>query len=51
VAPKLLEGNDKDVVRFLDELSALDPAAKADRRRTTATTIDARMLKREDADA
>jgi hypothetical protein len=51
VASKLLEGNKKDVVRFLDELSALDPAAKADWRRTTATTIDARMLKREAGDA
>jgi len=45
VASKLLEGNKKDVVRFLDELSALDPAAKAEWRRTTATTIDARELK------
>ena len=51
VASKLLEGNKKDVVRFLDELSALEPAAKADWRRTTATTIDARMLKREGGDA
>ena len=45
VASKLLEGNKKDVVRFLDELSALDPAAKAEWRRTTATTIDARVLR------
>jgi hypothetical protein len=46
VASKLLEGNKKDVVRFLDELSALDPAAKEDWRRVTSTTIDARVLKR-----
>ena len=45
VASKLLEGNKKDVVRFLDELSALDPAGKEEWRRTTATTIDARVLK------
>jgi hypothetical protein len=45
IASKLLEGNKKDVVRFLDELSALDPAAKAEWRRTTAETIDARMLR------
>ncbi len=45
VASKLLEGNKKDVVRFLDELSALDPAAKEEWRRTTAATIDARVLK------
>jgi len=46
VASKLLEGNKKDVVRFLDELSALDRGAKDDWRRTTATTIDARELRR-----
>jgi hypothetical protein len=46
VASKLLEGNKKDVVRFLDELSALDPARKEEWRRTTATTIDARELER-----
>lgn len=46
VASKLFEGNKKDVVRFLDELSALDPAAKEDWRRTTAGTIDAGVLKR-----
>jgi hypothetical protein len=45
VASKLLEGNKKDVVRFLDELSAHDPDAKAAWRRATAGTIDARVLK------
>jgi uncharacterized Zn finger protein (UPF0148 family) len=46
VASKLLEGNKKEVVRFLDELSALDPAGKEEWRRTMATTIDARELRR-----
>jgi len=44
VASKLFEGNKKDVVRFLDELSALDPRAKEEWRRATATTIDGRLL-------
>jgi hypothetical protein len=43
VASKLLEGNKKEVVRFLDALSARDPAAKEAWRRTTAATVDARM--------
>jgi ribosomal protein L37AE/L43A len=47
VASKLLEGNKKDVVRFLDELSARDPRAKEEWRRIVATTIDARVLKRD----
>jgi hypothetical protein len=45
VASKLLEGNKKDVVAFLDELSALDADVKEGWRRTTAGTIDARLLK------
>lgn len=45
VASKLLEGNKKDVVRFLDQLSARDPGVKADWRRAAATTIDARVLR------
>jgi hypothetical protein len=45
VASKLFEGNKKDVVRFLDELSALDPRAKEEWRRTTSATIDARVLR------
>jgi ribosomal protein L37AE/L43A len=47
IASKLLQGNKKDVVRFLDELSARDPRAKDEWRRIVATTIDARLLKRE----
>ncbi len=45
VASKLLEGNKKEVVRFLDELSALDPARKDEWRRNVAATIDARVLR------
>ena len=41
VASKLLEGNKKEVVRFLDRLSARDPQAKEEWRRIVATTIDA----------
>jgi hypothetical protein len=44
VASKLLEGNKKGVVRFLDELSARDPEAKQAWRSKTAATIDARVL-------
>jgi hypothetical protein len=51
VASKLLEGNKKEVVQFLDELSARDPVAKGEWRRTTATTIDGRVLRREGEDA
>jgi hypothetical protein len=46
IASKLLEGNKKEVVRFLDRLSATDPDAKEAWRRTVATTIDARELGR-----
>ncbi len=45
VASKLLEGNKKAVVRFLDELSALDPAEKGRWRDVVAKTIDARVLR------
>lgn len=45
VASKLLEGNKTEVVRFLDELSALDPAAKERWRQTASTTLHRRHLK------
>lgn len=44
VASKLLEGNKKAVVAFLDALSARDSSAKDAWRRHVATTIDARAL-------
>jgi hypothetical protein len=44
VASKLLEGNKKAVVRFLDDLSALDPESKRQWRREVASTIDARIV-------
>jgi hypothetical protein len=44
VASKLLEGNKKEVVRFLDALSAVDADTKAAWRRRTAGTIDGRLL-------
>jgi hypothetical protein len=44
VASKLLEGNKKAVVRFLDELSARDPAEKQKWRHLLAGTIDRRIL-------
>jgi hypothetical protein len=40
IASRLFEGNKKAVVRFLDELSARDPAEKQAWRRTMASTID-----------
>lgn len=46
VASKLFEGNKKDVVRFLDALSARSPEAKEAWRRQTAETIDAHVLRR-----
>lgn len=46
IASKLLEGNKKEVVRFLDQLSATDPNAKEAWRRTVARTLDARELGR-----
>jgi hypothetical protein len=45
VASKLLEGNRKEVVRFLDELSGVDTESKDEWRRTTANTIDGHVLK------
>ncbi len=45
VASKLLEGNKKAVVRFLDDLSALQPDEKEKWRRTVARTIDRRVLR------
>jgi hypothetical protein len=46
VASKLFEGNKKEVVRFLDALSALDPAEKARWREVMAGTIDRRLVAR-----
>lgn len=46
VASKLLEGNKKEVVRFLDALSALDPAQKQLWREAMSGTIDARIVQR-----
>lgn len=45
VASKLLEGNKTEVVRFLDRLSALDPAAKERWRQTASETLHAHILK------
>jgi hypothetical protein len=45
VASKLLEGNKKAVVRFLDDLSARHPDDKDAWRRTVAGTIDRRMVR------
>ena len=44
IASKLLEGNKKEVVRFLDQLSGIDSASKEQWRRTISKTIDAREL-------
>lgn len=44
VASKLLEGNKKAVVRFLDALSARDPAAKIRWRQDITRTIDSRLV-------
>ncbi len=46
VASKLLEGNKKAVVRFLDELSALRPEDKKKWRRSMEMTIDKRIVRR-----
>jgi hypothetical protein len=45
VASKLLEGNKKAVVQFLDDLSALDPDEKQGWRLTVAGTIDRHVLR------
>ena len=45
VASKLLEGNKKAVVRFLDELSARDTDVKQEWRLAVAGTIDSHMLR------
>jgi hypothetical protein len=45
VASKLLEGNKKAVVRFLDRLSARDAAEKESWRRQVAQTIDAAIVR------
>jgi hypothetical protein len=44
VASKLLEGNKKAVVSFLDNLSARQPGEKECWRRAVARTIDRRVL-------
>lgn len=46
VASKLLEGNKKAVVRFLDALSAIDPLEKEYWRHSMAKTIDHRLVQR-----
>jgi hypothetical protein len=48
IASKLLEGNKKAVVRFLDELSEIDPDGKTRWRRDMAMTIDRRIVRRDD---
>jgi len=44
IASKLLEGNKKEVVRFLNRLSARDPDQKEQWRRNVAKTIDRRIV-------
>jgi hypothetical protein len=44
IASRLFEGNKKEVVRFLDQLSARDPDAKQAWRRTMADTIDRHIV-------
>jgi hypothetical protein len=44
VASKLLEGNKNEVVRFLDRLSALDPAEKERWRQTVSGTIHGHVV-------
>ena len=44
IASKLLAGNKTDVVRFLDQLSAVDPAEKDRWRRSLSQTIHGRLL-------
>ena len=51
VASKLLEGNKKEVVRFLDRLSAIDADAKEEWRRIVSTTVDARAIGRREKEA
>lgn len=50
VASKLLEGNKKAVVCFLDDLSAICPGDKKKWRRTVAGTIDRRILRTDPLD-
>lgn len=45
VASKLLEGNKKAVVRFLNDLSARDSGSKNEWRRTVAGTIDKNIVR------
>lgn len=45
IASRLFEGNKKDVVRFLDDLSARDPGRKQAWRCTLAKTIDRHILR------
>jgi len=47
IASKLLEGNKKEVVKFLDDLSAVNPASKERWRRDMEGTIDRHIIHRE----
>ena len=47
IASKLLEGNKKEVVRFLDRLSARSPEQKEEWRQAVSKTIDGRILEKE----
>lgn len=49
IASKLLEGNKKTVVRFLNELSAINPEAKETWRRKMTMTIDGRIVRNDAA--
>ena len=51
IASRLLEGNKKAVVRFLDELSARDPAEKEAWRHAMADTIDRHVVRSDPDDA
>jgi len=45
VASKLLEGNKTEVIRFLDQLSAVDPAEKERWRKVASETLHQRIVK------
>jgi hypothetical protein len=48
IASKLLEGNKKAVVKFLDDLSAIHPGDKERWRRDMEMTIDRRIVQRDE---
>jgi hypothetical protein len=50
VASKLLEGNKTEVVRFLDLLSAIDPAEKARWRQAVSDTLHRRVVAPEETE-